>query len=491
MHASLLHIRDCSQTLLSHDLFSRANKLLTPSSPACLQDFCRRINDATSRSHVLSEMLSIPLPNDSPASSLGGQLRWSETLFLPQLAYTRAVCDSASSHDTVMLTPHLPPTYASTAPHQALASVLSMSPPSLPALCANQSSPLDMRPPNGGTASSIMQMPVAPVLPANLDCPLGMRVSGCSTECGNAQKELSWWPRPHGSQLASGGLAHAPSSTNQGGPLETMKRASDCSSESSNRHLPPVTPAQGSQLDMRYPDLSDRSTPASRDHWVNDTAPRHADEALLFFRNLAVSVVQQSTPRAAPAMLSSAKADKGCSKAHAGSAAVLEPEPAHAKSEYRASCASWLSTLTGVSKPTKAKGGIVVGNQLSTEPKRSTAQQKLNPTGQSSNANAPKEALRLHCNSSTLLQETSDGGKAHAADPRATNPQNVAKASGTCCATLHKCGVLSVCVTGSLPVSVSNQEVSAVVSMMNVCGGDRSIEELIQTILCSKKWGSV
>jgi len=409
------------------------NKLLIPSSPACLQDFCRRINDVTSRSHVLSEMLSVPLPNDSPASSLGGQLRWSETLFLPQLAYTRAVCDSASSHDTVMLTPHLPPTYASTAPHQALASVLSMSPPSLPALCANQSSPLDMRPPNGSTASSILQMPVVPVSGANLNCPLDMRVSGCSTECGNVQKELSLWPHPHGSQLASGGMDHSPSSTNQGGPFQTMMGASSCSCESSNMqtHLPPVTPAQGSQLDMRYPDLSDRSTPASRDHWVNDTAPRQLDEAPLFLRELVVPVAQQSTQRAALAMLSSAKADKYCSKAHASSAAVSELEPAHVKSESRASCASWLSTLTGVSKPTKAKGGMVVVNQLSTEPKRSTAQQKLKPVGQSSTANAPKEALRLHCNSSTLLQDTSVDQIVHAADACATNPQKVAKASST------------------------------------------------------------
>ena len=328
-----------------------------------------------------------------------------------------------------MLTPHLPPTFVSTAPHQALASVLSMSPPSLPALCANQSSPLDMRPPNSSTASSIMQMPEAPVSGANLDCLLDMRVLSCRTECGDVQKEHSLRAGPHGSQLTAKGLAHLPSSTIQGGPLETMMRALNCSSESSTMqaHLPPVTSAQGSQWDVRGPSQLDCSTPSSRDYCVNTTAPRQANEAPQFLRELAESIARQSTQTAAPAILSSARADKECSKAHASSAAVLEPEAAHAKSESRATCASWLNTLTGVSKPTKAKGGMAVVNQLSTQPKRSRAQQESNPTGQSSTANAPKDALRLHYNSSTLLQDTSVGQNAQVADPCATNPRSGAR----------------------------------------------------------------
>ena len=101
---------------------------------ACSQNFCRRITDATSRSQFLSEFLSAPTPDDSRSYAHSVQPRQDEPLSSTGSAFEFAQRGLHTSEQACgLVLRRLPASFLSMGPDQTLPSLLSLSPPSLPA----------------------------------------------------------------------------------------------------------------------------------------------------------------------------------------------------------------------------------------------------------------------------------------------------------------------------------------------------------------------
>ena len=123
---------------------------------ACLQDFCRRITGATSRSQFLSETLAAPVHDDSVSCGQSMQLRQDETLSSVQSAkgvIPRGPPMSEQAHALALR--QLPASFLSMMPDQTLPSLLSLSPPSLPAGRSAKRSAQSIQALPGSTLSSL------------------------------------------------------------------------------------------------------------------------------------------------------------------------------------------------------------------------------------------------------------------------------------------------------------------------------------------------
>ncbi len=128
-HPAWTHTNRCTDVCSHHIMLVALQKLT-----ACLQEFCRRITDATSRSQFLSETLSAPVPDASASCMRSVQLRQNEPTSSPQLANGIASLGPHTSEQACApILRQLPASLLSMMPHQTLPSLLSLSPPSLPA----------------------------------------------------------------------------------------------------------------------------------------------------------------------------------------------------------------------------------------------------------------------------------------------------------------------------------------------------------------------